>query len=623
MRWVSDCDAEEGASISVEPIRFYLERLEWLGSAAKRAKKERDWSRRAVVYNLFVRGGAAFDHDGDGEIGGAPGDPTLNGDGHRETGTFLKAIALLPHIARMGVNTLHLLPITAIGASGRKGELGSPYAIRNLERLEPTLADPILGDLPVEAQFAALTEAAHRVGMRIVLEFVFRTAALDSDWIKEHPEWFYWIDRRVPNRDAEMADRSAGFGAPIFGRRELAEIVEAVTGPRGEGPLVGAALARRLSAGKGRLHPPPARYRGWFAAPPKRVGRGRDSEVIGFGEGKELRVPPAFADWPPDDDQPPWTDVTYLRMYESDEFNYMAYNTLRAYDPTLGRSSNELRPLWDRIARVVPDYQRRYGIDGVMIDMGHSLPARLLAAIIARARAVDPAVALWEECFSVRRQSASAGYDATVGELIFTAHRPESFRELVRKLRRPVPLSFFATIENHNTPRAAGRGAGSEVGFAAWALSVFLPGAIPFIHAGFELADTTPINTGLDFGDEDLRRWRNHPLALFDRAALSWNKTTDLPDRIARVLDLRARIAPALAAGERPPIAEVDAIGDGAVAFRVDGGAGNLLLAASLDDRESALIPNCEGVDLWTGATIEGCAVLLGPGKWIIVQECG
>ena len=582
---------------------------------------DRDWSRRAVVYNLFVRGGAGFDHDDDGEIGGAPGDPTLNGDGHRETGTFLKAIAILPHIARMGVNTLHLLPVTAIGESGRKGELGSPYAIRNLERLEPTLADPILGDLPIEAQFAALTEAAHRIGIRIVLEFVFRTASLDSDWIEEHPEWFYWIDRRVPNRGAATADPSQGFGAPLFGRRELDEIAEAVTGPRGEGPLVGAALAKRLRAGKGRLHPPPARYRDWFAAPPKRVAQGIDSEIVGFGDEKELRVPPAFADWPPDDNQPPWTDVTYVRMYESDEFNYMAYNTLRAYDPDLARSRNELRPLWNRISRVVPDYQSRYGIDGVMIDMGHSLPARLLAAIVSRARAVDPTVAFWEECFTVRRQSAAAGYDATVGELIFTAHRPESFRALLRQLRRPVPLSFFATLENHNTPRAADRPAGIEVGFAAWALSVFLPGAIPFIHGGFELADTVPINTGLDFSDADLLRWRDRPLALFDRAALPWNRAGDLPEEIAKVLELRARIAPALAGGERPPIEDVDGLGRGAVAFRVDGGAGKLLLAASLDDQESALIPDCEGVDLWTGARIDGCAALLGPGKWMIVRQ--
>ncbi len=107
-----------------------------------------------MVYNLFVRHGTAFDHDGDGKIGGAAPDPTLNQSGQRETGPFLKVLAILPHLLRMGVNTLYFLPVTALGQHGRKGELGSPYATRNPERLEPTLADPLVGDLSVDVQFA-------------------------------------------------------------------------------------------------------------------------------------------------------------------------------------------------------------------------------------------------------------------------------------------------------------------------------------------------------------------------------------------------------------------------------------------------------------------------------------
>ena len=43
-------------------------------------------------------------------------------------------------------------------------------------------------------------EAAHRLGLRVVVEFVFRTAAKDGDWVKEHPEWMYWIKESVPPR---------------------------------------------------------------------------------------------------------------------------------------------------------------------------------------------------------------------------------------------------------------------------------------------------------------------------------------------------------------------------------------------------------------------------------------
>ena len=65
-----------------------------------------EWTRHAVVYNMFTRLTAAWDHDGNGriELGDLPG-------GLRETGTFLKSITLLPYLKMMGVNTIHLLPV--------------------------------------------------------------------------------------------------------------------------------------------------------------------------------------------------------------------------------------------------------------------------------------------------------------------------------------------------------------------------------------------------------------------------------------------------------------------------------------------------------------------------------
>ena len=58
-----------------------------------------------------------------------------------------------------------------------------------------------------------------------------------------------------------------------------------------------------------------------------------DGRWVGvLDDGTRVRIPGAFADWPPDDNQPPWTDVTYLRMYDHPDFNYMAYNTIRMYD---------------------------------------------------------------------------------------------------------------------------------------------------------------------------------------------------------------------------------------------------------------------------------------------------
>ena len=72
-----------------------------------------------------------------------------------------------------------------------------PSAIRT--RIDEGLSEPALG-LDVKTEFKAFVEAAHRMGFRVVVEFVFRTAAKDGDWVKEHPEWLYWIREEIPLR---------------------------------------------------------------------------------------------------------------------------------------------------------------------------------------------------------------------------------------------------------------------------------------------------------------------------------------------------------------------------------------------------------------------------------------
>ena len=153
--WVDGCTT---AAVMVNPYRFYADRLRTIAQLPAQPLSAQpangDWSVGAIVYNLFPRVTTAFDHDGNGQLAIAP-----NADGWRETGTLLKCIALLPYIREMGFNTVHLLPITAIGQDGKKGNLGSPYAIRNPYRLDENLNEPALG-LSAEDLFAAFVESA-------------------------------------------------------------------------------------------------------------------------------------------------------------------------------------------------------------------------------------------------------------------------------------------------------------------------------------------------------------------------------------------------------------------------------------------------------------------------------
>ncbi len=509
----------------VNPCCFYLERIEHILArppAPLPAGPNGTWSRQAVVYNLLVRATTGFDHDGDGRLSLSP-----IGDGWRETGTFLKSIALLPTLRAMGFNTVHLLPVTAVGQDGHKGTLGSIYAIQNPYRLDPRLAEPALG-LGPEVEFAAFVQAAHHLGMRVVVEFVFRTAALDADWAAEHPEWFYWIRADIPDR-APGEVREDAYGAPFFTPEELSQIKGKVE----RGDLEG-------------LIPPHPAYRQMFTPPPPRetVHREGNRWIGVLPDGSRVRIPGAFADWPPDDPQPPWTDVTYLRLYDHPDFNYIAYNTVRMYDQRLARPENRVEPLWERIVGILPFYQDRFGIDGAMLDMGHALPGALKRRIVEAARQAAPDFAFWDETFSYDGGLSAEGYNGVIGNYWWAIWRPEHLVEgLLRPLAdRGLPLPFFAAPESHNTPRAAARPGGLPAARLAWALGCLLP-AIPFCHSGFELAEKTPVNTGLDFSPEELPRYPAEVLPLFSEAAYGWENEPNLVDWVRHTLAIRARYA--------------------------------------------------------------------------------
>jgi starch synthase (maltosyl-transferring) len=508
----------------VNPFEYFHDAVKY--ALAGKEHRERsstagEWSKDAVIYNMFVRTTTAFDHDGDGKL-----NLPVNENGFRETGTFLKAIALLPYIKRLGANTIHLLPVTSIGRDGNKGTLGSPYAIKNPYELDENQSEPAVG-VGVNTEFKAFVEAAHNLGFRVVVEFVFRTAAKDADWVIEHPEWFYWIKECIELRSPQHQDESR-YGSPLFTREELDRIHHEVREHRFDNLL-----------------PPHQVYRDFFTTPPqgKAIVK-EDGRYIGaLPDGTRTKIPGAFADWPPDDNQPPWGDVTYLRMYVHPDFNYIAYNTIRMYDAHLATAQNVNTPLWDKIIGIIPYYQTEYDIDGVMIDMGHALPMDLKSQMVKAARTADPDFAFWDENFSITRRSREEGYNAVFGFCWIDQHHPSRMKALVRRLSTEgFPIPFFATPENHNTPRAAARPGGILYARWSWVINSFLP-AIPFIHSGFELGENYPINTGLDFTSEQLKHLPSEKLPLFSEYGYNWISEDQFPEWLSKLSAIRTRFA--------------------------------------------------------------------------------
>jgi hypothetical protein len=110
-------------------------------------------------------------------------------------GGFAGVQSALPGLRALGINTIYMLPIWEF--DNRKGRRwdgnwstsGSIYAIRDFEQLDPTLGTP--------EELRALVDAAHALGMRVLLDLVTQGCARDARYVRESPQWF--------SRDAQDA----------------------------------------------------------------------------------------------------------------------------------------------------------------------------------------------------------------------------------------------------------------------------------------------------------------------------------------------------------------------------------------------------------------------------------
>ncbi len=123
----------------------------------KPALKSADWVKDAVIYEVYLR---SFSKEG----------------------TFAGLEKKLPELKRLGVTVLWLMPIHPVGVKNRKGTLGSPYAVQDFYGINPefgTLQD-----------FKRLLNAAHKNGLKLIIDLVANHTSWDSKLMSEHPDWF-------------------------------------------------------------------------------------------------------------------------------------------------------------------------------------------------------------------------------------------------------------------------------------------------------------------------------------------------------------------------------------------------------------------------------------------------
>lgn len=115
------------------------------------------WTRQAVIYQVNVRQYSA-------------------------AGTLAAVQADLPRLKALGVDILWVMPWQPIGKLNRKGSLGSYYSISDY-----TAVNPEFGTLADAKSFVA---QAHKLGLKVILDWVANHTAWDHPWATAHKDWF-------------------------------------------------------------------------------------------------------------------------------------------------------------------------------------------------------------------------------------------------------------------------------------------------------------------------------------------------------------------------------------------------------------------------------------------------
>lgn len=120
-----------------------------------------EWSYQAVLYEMNVRQLTA-------------------------EGTLRAATSRLAFLRDLGVDAVWLMPVYPIGRAERKGSLGSYYSISDYCAVNP--------ELGTMAHFDAFVAEAHRLGMKVLLDWVANHTSRDARWVSERPSDWYERD---------------------------------------------------------------------------------------------------------------------------------------------------------------------------------------------------------------------------------------------------------------------------------------------------------------------------------------------------------------------------------------------------------------------------------------------
>ncbi|MNW37144.1 Alpha-1,4-glucan:maltose-1-phosphate maltosyltransferase [compost metagenome] len=502
--------------IIVNPYNYYLHYLKYVLKQSNSSKKESivgiEDSRieQSIIYSVMIRLFTAWKHE----------------ENSLEYGTFFKTIALLPYLKQFNIDIIYLLPIFRCGEKYQKGNAGSVYSIKDLYKLDVNLHDHLLGacnDDLLELQFKALVEACHALGIKVMVDFVMRTASRDNDLMLEHPDWFYWIDEQSKHDFRPIEVESVP--ELTYLKDEVLEDIYSSNGLE--------------------------RYLGHFKFPPQIDKDKLNAEmscnhtnILDFIEREyKVTTTPAFSDVL-NDYQDPWFDVTYFKLsfdlhekikkYTNDNQPPYILQDIAKANLYCGNQINS--ELWSYIEKVIPYYQTNFNIDGARIDMAHALPKELNNKMISLCREINKDFILWSEEFLIEnsKNASDQGYNFLTGEVFrgFRKFEQETFmNEMLSEYILPSKIPVISAIETPDTLRIPTIYTNKPLSKLLVVLSFLFPNTVPIINNGMEIEETMPMNVGLDnleklrdTIDADIEHMINN-LPFFNKYQMDWAKS--------------------------------------------------------------------------------------------------
>ena len=146
---------------------------------------------QARICGINIRTFNAKDSNGNGII-----------DEDEESGNFINAIERLDEIKSLGINTLHLLPITPVGKLKALGTAGSVYAIADFSSINEQMVNRESELSPTE-QAKSFIDQCHKRGIRVIVDL---PSCGSYDLFLKRPELFIKDDKNLSIVPSDWTD---------------------------------------------------------------------------------------------------------------------------------------------------------------------------------------------------------------------------------------------------------------------------------------------------------------------------------------------------------------------------------------------------------------------------------